>query len=368
MDEVELPDGLGGVPDARAAIAALVLSVIVPARNERAHLGACLRSLTAQSEPGWELGEHWELLVVDDGSTDETAQIAGEIALEFAGVRVLEARAPLAKGWTGKTNALATGADAARGQWLLFTDADVIEQPGVLSRSVVEAERYKVGMLSYGPRQMPSGVVERALLPLVFSEIATAYPAAQVNDPAKRIAFANGQFLLVHADAYRQMGGYAEVAASLDEDVALAFLAKRGQYGLRYRYAPEALEARMGPGFRAVWEGWVRNLALLVNNTLPLVLWRVLDIALVWGLLLLALWYPTPFVWVRVAFWLFWLRTLVRIYRRAARSNFSTGDVVWSMVLGLPLFVVLGYMSWTKTRLLRRVSWKGREYPVKAGV
>jgi glycosyltransferase involved in cell wall biosynthesis len=342
----------------------MVLSVVVPVRNEREHLGECLQSLTQQSEPGWVLGEHWELLVVDDGSTDESAQIASEAAEGRAGVRVLQAPVPLPKGWTGKAHALGFGAEQAHGRWLLFTDADVVEQPGVLSRSVVEAERYRVGMLSYGPRQVASGLLERALLPLVFSEIATAYPVAQVNEPEKRVAFANGQFLLVSAEAYRKMGGHGSVASLPDADVALAFLAKRGQYGLRYRYAPEAVKAYTEAGFAGVWASWVRKLALLVNNTLGLALWRVLDILLIWGLLLLAIWYPTPFVWVRIAFWLFWLRTLVRVYRRAARSNFKTGDVVWSMVLGLPLFVGLAYMSWMQTRMLRRVSWKGREYPV----
>lgn len=342
--------------------AGLVMSVIVPARNEEANLRACLDSLTAQSEPGWMLGEQWELLVVDDGSTDRTAEIAHSIN----GATVLAARTSLPRGWTGKANACWTGAEQARGQWLLFTDADTVHAPGSLSRSVIEAERYKVAMLSYSPKQVVPGLLQSAVMPLVFSELATAYPAAVVNDAAKRIAVANGQFLLLRADAYRTIGGHREVSASLVEDVDLAFLAKRGGVGLRFRYAPEVLEARMYAGFGAMWQGWTRNLALLINNVLPLAIWRLLDVAMLWGLPLLALLYPTPFVWVRVAFWLLWVRTVLRVYRRAARSNFSTGDVLLSVAFGLPLFAALASASWYRVRLLKRASWKGREYPVSA--
>ncbi len=357
----ELPGGseaVFGVGNAHGS--GLVLSVVVPARNEEANLEPCLRSLLAQSEPGWMLGEHWELLVIDDGSSDRTA----EIARGAAGVQLLPARAPLPGGWTGKSNACWTGAEAARGRWLLFTDADTVHGAGSGSRSIVEAERYGVAMLSYSPRQIAHGLLERAVMPLVFSELATAYPSAQVNDPGKRIAIASGQFLLVRADAYRTLGGHAAVAASLVEDADLAFLAKRGQVGLRFRYAPEALEARMYGSFGALWRGWTKNLALLINNALPLALWRLLDVMLLWGLLALALRYPTPFPLVRLAFWLLWLRTVWRIYRRAARSHFGPADLALSLLLGLPLFAALLYSSWYRTRVLRRVTWKGRGYPV----
>ncbi len=346
-------------------MAEMTLSVIVPARNEEASLGACLRSLVEQSEPGWVLGEHWELLVIDDGSTDRTAAIARE----FEGVRVLASPSPLPKGWTGKSHALSTGAAASRGDWLLFTDADTVHNAGSSSRAVVEAQRHEVGMLSYSPRRLlppfARGLIQRSVLPLVFSELATAYPPAQVNDPAKRIAYAEGQFLLVRADAYRELGGHAAVASSLVEDVDLAFLAKRKKVGLRLRYAPEAVEARTYASLGAMWEGCGRTLALAINNALPLALWRLLDFLLVWGLPALALFYPTPFVWVRIALWLLWLRTMVRVYRRAARSNFSTGDVLLSVLLGLPLFAALLYASWYRVRVLRRVVWKLREYPVQ---
>ena len=152
----------------------LELTVIVPARNEQDCLGACIESLVAQSEDVFKLGRDWELVVVDDHSTDGTA----EIARGFAGVTVLEA-AKLEKGWTGKTNAIWTAARKARGKWLLFTDADTVHEPGDLRRAIHEAEKYKAGMLSYSPRQVVTGFAQRALMPLVFSRAGAGVSAGE---------------------------------------------------------------------------------------------------------------------------------------------------------------------------------------------
>jgi glycosyltransferase involved in cell wall biosynthesis len=105
----------------------------------------------------FELGKDWELMVVDDHSTDGTA----EMARGFEGVAVLKA-AKLEPGWTGKNNAIWTAAKRARGRWLLFTDADTIHEPGDLRRAIHEAERHKAGVLSYSPRQIVSGLPSAA--------------------------------------------------------------------------------------------------------------------------------------------------------------------------------------------------------------
>jgi glycosyltransferase involved in cell wall biosynthesis len=340
------------------------LTVIIPARNEEASLGVCLKSLVDQSEDIFQLGRDWELIVVDDGSADRTM----EIAQTFAGVTVMLAD-KLERGWTGKANAIWTAARKARGKWLLFTDADTIHEPGDLRRAIHEAERHKSGVLSYSPRQLVSGFAQRALMPLIFCELALAYPPAKVSDPAQRIAAANGQFLLIEREAYRRLGGHASVAKNVLEDVEIAFLAKRRKLGLRFRYAADAVSTRMYRSFGAMIEGWTKNLALLFNNALTLALWRALDFILIFCLPILAieLW-NARFVeqsleWL-AAGWviaLLWLRTLFRFYRRVAKSNFPFADCLISP-LGLPLFVWLLYRSWFQHHVLKRVSWKGRSY------
>jgi glycosyltransferase involved in cell wall biosynthesis len=341
------------------------LTVVVPARNEEDCLGACLQSLVSQSEEIFELGKDWELIVVDDHSTDRTA----EIARGFAGVKVLSA-GKLEQGWTGKANAVWTAARQAQGRWLLFTDADTIHEPGDLRRAIHEAQRHGVGMLSYSPRQIVSGLAQRSLMPLVFCELALAYPPAKVSDPKARIAAANGQFLLVEREAYRRIGGHASVAEKVLEDVELAFLAKRRNVGLRFRYADDALAARMYRTTGAMIEGWTKNLALLFDNSLALAVWRALDILLLAGLPVLAfeLWNARlalhSLQWLGAG-WvlaLLWLRTLFRFYARVAKSNFPVVDCALSP-LGLPLFVALLYRSWFQHRILKQVNWKGRSYP-----
>lgn len=330
------------------------LTVIVPARNEADVIAACLQSLTAQSEAGFRIGEDWELLLVDDGSSDRTRAIAGNLPE----VTVLTAPPP-PPGWTGKANAVWSGAKAARGEWLLFTDADTVHEAGNLRRAIQEAERERVALLSYSPRQVVKGFWQRALMPLIFAELALTYPPEKVSDPSSRIAAANGQFLMVAREAYFQLGGHSAVAGSLLEDVALASLFKRRKYAIRFRYAPEAVSARMYRSFGAMVEGWSKNLALLFGNAMMMAAWKTLDLLLLIGLPLL-IWIFFANILARYAFAALWLRSLWRLYSRSAGSHFPLPDVALS-VAGLPLFILLLARSWALHAFAGEVKWKGRK-------
>jgi len=343
-------------PDPTTAEAApLELSVIVPARNEEDCIGDCLRSLVSQSEAGWEVGRDWEVIVVDDNSSDRTHQIAAS----FPEMTILYPPA-LEKGWTGKANACWAGAKAARGEWLLFTDADTVHQRGHLSLAAVEAERHNVAMLSYSPRQIVTGFWQRALMPLVFSELASVYPPKQVSDPHSQIAAANGQFLLVERDAYFSIGGHRTQGTNVLEDVAIARSIKR-EHPIRFRYAPEAISTRMYRTTKEMIEGWTKNLALLMPRPVYLAAMRALDLALFVGLPLLAFGFPWTFLWQKAAILLLWARTLWRFYARVARSNFPAVDIAIS-ILGVPLFTYLLIRSTIDHNLRHSVTWKGRSY------
>ena len=336
----------------------MVLSVIVPARNEADCLGDCLRSLVAQSDMMFVLGHDWELIVVDDHSTDTTRQIAAA----FAGVTVLDAP-DLIDGWTGKANALWAAAKQARGGWLLFTDADTVHLPGDLRRAIHEAERAKVGMLSYSPRQILRGFWQRVLMPLIYAQLTIKYPPQMVNNPASSIAAANGQFLLVERTAYDRIGGHASVKSAVLEDVDLARRAKKAKVGVRFRYAPDAVSTQMYRSFGAMYEGWTKNLALLFPNAPLLAFWKLLEITLLVGLPFVAWWLIFPVQ--RIAVMLWWVWRLGVHYSRTSKAHFPILDTALSP-LGLPLFAWLLMRSWLHRNVRKKVAWKGRTYATPA--
>ncbi len=248
------------------------MSVIVPARNEEACLGACLDSLLAQS------GADFEIIVVDDQSTDRTR----EIAASRSGVRVIEA-GPLAEGCSGKCNAAQSGADVASGAWLLFTDADTVHLAGSLERSLREAREHQVALLSYSPAQEVHGLIENAVMPVIYAELATTYRPKDVCDPASAVAAANGQYLLITRPAYDAVGGHAALSHTLLEDVALARAVKRSGRKLRFRFGGDAVRTRMYRTWHELRDGWTKNLALLFPQTLRLAAIRSIEFLLAAG-------------------------------------------------------------------------------------
>jgi glycosyltransferase involved in cell wall biosynthesis len=321
------------------------VSVIIPARNEEASLGTCLESLVSQA------GVEFEIIVVNDHSTDRT----GEIAASFPGVRVIEAGA-LPQGWTGKNNAVACGAREARGQWLLFTDADTVHLPGSLARALAEAKEHKAEMLSYSPEQIAVTFWEMAILPVVFAELARQFPPAKVSDPASAIAAANGQFLLIRRETYDAIGGHGAVAGDILEDVALARRVKASGRKIRFRYAADAVRTRMYRNFGQLREGWTKNLALLFPNPG----WLALKLLLLWII-------PWTVVALYLAgvlaspWWMVFVSSPVYLVMRTSRANFTTDMSILASFFGMPIFA---YLLLRSRRMHRKgtVAWKGRTY------
>lgn len=326
------------------------VSVIVPARNEEASLGACLESLVAQA------GVRSEIIVVDDGSTDRTRQIAES----FSSVQVIAAEPP-PPGWTGKSNALANGARQARGTWLLFTDADTVHRPGSLARAVEEARRRGVALLSYSPQQEVHGFWEKAVMPVIFAELVCTYKPSRVSDPDSPLAAANGQYLLISREAYDAVGGLAALAGDLLEDVALARAVKRSGRRIWFRYGADAVRTRMYRSFGQLREGWTKNLALLFPSAPALAARRCLEFVLIAGGVALAL---MDFGDKRFAAGAAAMSAIVftLFLRRIRKAHFSwEADLL--ALFGLPMFSYLLLRS-TYAHHKGRVVWKGRSYQI----
>jgi glycosyltransferase involved in cell wall biosynthesis len=333
-----------------AANASLEVSVIVPARNEEASVKACLESLVGQE------GVDFELIVVDDGSTDRTR----DVAQSFSRVDVIEARL-LPPGWSGKSNAMFSGAQQACGQWLLFTDADTVHKPGSLARSLDEAKRFGVALLSYSPEQEVRGFWAKAVMAVIFGELACAYRPKEVCDPSKSVAAANGQYLLIRRGTYLELAERAEVHASLLEDVAVAKAVKQSGDRIRFRLAADAVRTRMYRNFAELRDGWTKNLALLFLAPGRLAVQRLFEfIAIVGGGAATAVFFGRGQILPAILAAAVAGGVYSSFLGRVRKAHFDWGASL-AALFGLPLFSWLLLRS-RRAHLRGKVVWKGRTY------
>jgi cellulose synthase/poly-beta-1,6-N-acetylglucosamine synthase-like glycosyltransferase len=334
------------------------VSVIVPARNEEASLKNCLDSLVAQTNVAF------EIIVINDHSTDRTHEIASSFSDKR--VRVVEAGA-LPAGWTGKNNAVTAGAKVAHGEWLLFTDADTVHFPGSLARSIEEATRQHAALLSYSPQQVVKGVWEKAVMPVIFAELAASFRPSQVSDPNSPAAAANGQYLLITREAYDAVGGHAAIAAKLLEDVALARAVKKSGRKICFRFGGDAVRTRMYRTFAQLREGWTKNLVLLFPSPMRLATLRALEFILIvssfaTGIATARHGHFQPAVAAGILGAILYAMFLTRI----RRAHFSW-DAALLALFGLPLFSYLLVRS-KLSHTHGNVWWKGRRYPTGPAV
>ena len=326
------------------------VSVIIPARNEEVCLGACLASLVAQA------GVDFEIIVVDDFSTDRTRSIAQS----FNNVRVIQPP-PLRTGWTGKNHALATGAALALGDWLLFTDADTVHASGSLARSLAEAKQRPADMLSYSPAQVVDSFWEKAVMPVIFAELAAAYRMTDVADPACPVAAANGQYILISRKAYDAVGGHAAVAAELLEDVALARAVKLAGYRIYFRYGGDLVQTRMYRSFEQLREGWTKNLALLFPDAIWLAIRRLCEfIVVAAGMIVATTALAKGHNEVALASGAIFIGAYASFLIRIRKAHFRW-DANLVAAFGLPMFAYLLLRS-RRFHQKGKVIWKGRSY------
>jgi glycosyltransferase involved in cell wall biosynthesis len=322
------------------------VSAIVPARNEELVIATCVRALARQVEVA-------EILVVDDESGDGTAGVVRGLMAEIPQLRLLEARG-LPAGWLGKNNAAWRGAGA--NQWLLFTDADAELLPGATARALEIAGEFDAALVSFSPEQVTEAWYEKALIPFVFCRLARRFSFQDVNDPASHAAAANGQFLMIRRDVYDAIGGHGSVAGEVLEDVALARNAKVAGYPIWFGAGKGVARARMYRSFGAMWEGWKKNLYLLVGGSRAAVV-REFFSAVPWiPFLLIAVGLRMPFALMAGVILL-----LVRQagYGLELRSNQFRGSLILYYVPAVVLYAGVLWASY-RAHVKGRVAWKGR--------
>jgi len=240
------------------------VSVLVPARNEARNIRRCLESLLAQDYP------LLEVLVLDDGSSDDTADIVAEMARRDPRLRLVRGQ-PLPQGWIGKNFACHQLARLARGDWLLFTDADTDHRPHTLPWVIEAAQQNQADLTSLIPCTVTHTLGEELILPIIPFGLLGCFPLAlgtRLRIPFLTMAL--GPFLLFRREAYHRIGGHRAVRSEIAEDVALARKVRRAGGRVALLDGSEQVDVHFYRGFRESWHGLAKSaFAALEYRLLP---------------------------------------------------------------------------------------------------
>jgi chlorobactene glucosyltransferase len=265
-----------------------LISVCVPARNEERNIRRCVEALLEQTY------SNFEIIVLDDRSTDSTPEILQNLA-EAADLRKIPlsvlSGSDLPQGWAGKPHALTQAAAVARGEWLCFVDADTFVSPDALAAVYAKALETQADLFTIMTRQIMLTFWERAVLPLVMLALSVGFSPRKVNDPRRKDAIANGQFIFIKRSVYEAVGGHAAIKGSIVEDKDLAVLVKGKGYRLVVADGRKVASTRMYTSLAEMWEGWTKNIYLGLRDERGLLLLGVFGAFLAFtAALLLPLW------------------------------------------------------------------------------
>ena len=343
-----------------------LISVIVPARDEERNIRRCVEALLAQSYP------NFELIVLDDRSTDATPAILAELARRDERLHILRGE-ELPPGWAGKPHALSQAAGKARGEWLCFVDADTFASPQALASVYAAARESSAGLFSIFTRQELGSFWEKVVLPLVFTGLSVGFAPRKVNDPDRPDAIANGQFIFIQSRVYQALGGHAAIKASIVEDRDLATLVKHSGYRLVVADGQAVASTRMYTSLPEMWEGWTKNIFLGLKDRPGLLLLGAFGAFVsVFAALLLPLWLLGGLVWwfaggaalavaVAVEAAVLW-GCLVFWRVRVCRNMGISAGYALTAPLGAGVFAAMMFASAWKVLSRRGVTWKGRRY------
>jgi glycosyltransferase involved in cell wall biosynthesis len=338
-----------------------LVSAILPAKDEEFNLAQCLSSICRQNYP------NLEILVVDDRSTDATPEIARRFAADNSRVRVMSIDR-LPPGWTGKTHALDQAVPQARGQWLLFLDADTVHAPESLSVMMEHGRSQGAALVSLLPELKCETFWEAVVQPLAAITLLQSFPLFSVNNDRSPLAFANGQYILIERSAYESAGGHRAVRDRFVEDIGLAERVKALGLPIRIALVRGLVSCRMYSSFRQLLRGWSRILydalgrrawRLVVKLLDPIIFCQSGHVALLAALVLLVLGRGGAFAtWLLVLSlihhaWMFLV--FRRVYRFSVPGSrhvpwFPLGNLVVDLIIIRAIHMCLtGNVTWRGT-------------------
>ena len=331
------------------------VSIIVPARNEEAMIEAAVRSLLALDYPDC------ELVVVDDRSEDSTGEILDRLKSEFGERLAVVHVCALPPGWLGKTHAMWKAAEASTGEWLLFSDADVVHAPDALRLAVGYAEREQAAHFVLLPTMQMESAGERMMIAFFQAMFIFQHRPWKVRDPKAKDVMGVGAFNLIRRDAYQKIGTYESMRLSVVDDMRLAEKVKVAGLPSRVAFGEGLVTVRWAVGASGVVRNLTKNFFAHLQFNLPFALFATL--AMLW--LQLAPWLGTAFAtgWARAGYALS-LACLLGVYvAMGRRTGIGIGYVLLHPVASLVMAYTL-MLSTTLTLVRGGVLWRGTFYPL----
>src|SRR6266487_2344457 len=347
-----------------------LISVCVPARNEERNIRTCVESILAQDYP------NFEVIVLDDRSTDATPEILDNLA-KISNLRKVPFKSihgsDLPKSWAGKPHALFQASAAARGEWLCFVDADTFLSPTTLSSCYVKAIETKADMFTIMTFQIMGSFWEKVVMPIVMTALSVGFSPRKVNNPKKKDAIANGQFILIKRSIYNAIGGHERIKDQIVEDKAISEQVKWNGYRLIVANGYSLARTRMYTSLPEMWEGWTKNIYLGLSDRPSLMVlgafgaFLLLVAALVlpiWPLLGI-FWYLHGGGWMAVTVIIKSLILWAVVIYARARVAIGMSISPWyafTLPLGAGIFATMMFVSTWKVLSGKGVMWKGRMY------
>ncbi len=343
-----------------------LVSICIPARNEENNIRNCVESALEQDYP------NIEVIVLDDHSTDATLTQLIEIASRDSRLLPISG-SDLPEGWAGKPHALFQTSAVARGTWLCFVDADTFLKPNALSACYAKAIETKADLFTTMNEQIMDSFWEKVVMPLVMTALSVGFSPRKVNDPGRRDAIANGQFILIKRTVYDATGGHEIVKDQIVEDKAISEQVKWHGYRLIVADGTRVIRTRMYTSLETLWEGWTKNIYLgLRDNPAMLLLGASGAMLALIAALFLPIWPLLGSYWAfkggggmslavifeSILMWGY----LILIRARVARGMNISGWYALTTPLGAGVFAAMMLTSAWKVISGKGVVWKGRTY------
>jgi len=323
----------------------ILISVLIPARNEEDNIGNVLNDLITQDY------RNIEVIIFNDQSTDQTTEIVRKYISLDSRIHLIESTG-LPAGWLGKNYACHSLSEYAKGEYFLFIDADVRMSGDIIMSAVAYAKRYQLSLLSIFPQQIIKSMGEKATVPNMNYILLSLLPLILVRKSKKpSFAAANGQFMLLSAEIYKSLTPHKKMRDNKVEDIAIARYFKENQLNVACLVGNETIKCRMYTNFNDAVKGFSKNVVAFFGNSFAMAV--LFWITITFGFVAIFLAFPVSIFLFYIFIYLFIRFFISRI---SHQSMFDNLFFLIPQLLSCGLFIYNAFLN----KFIKEYEWKGR--------